>query len=130
MHSNPPIHDRLTDSFGRKVEYVRLPVTDRCNLRCFYCMPEAFKGFEQPDNRLRPDEIERVIGIFAELGVSRVRLTGGEPLVRRDLSGLAARLSALPGLNDLSLSTNATLLEQQAERPGPGAEPPAFEIIR
>jgi cyclic pyranopterin phosphate synthase len=105
---------KLLDPFGRQVEYVRLSVTDKCNLRCFYCLPEGFRGFEEPDNWLRFDEIERVIGAFAELGVSRVRLTGGEPLVRRDLPQLAASLAALPGLDDLSLSTNATLLSRHA----------------
>jgi cyclic pyranopterin phosphate synthase len=94
---------------------VRLSVTDKCNLRCFYCMPEGFRGFEEPAHWLRFDEIERVIRAFAELGVSRVRLTGGEPLVRKELSSLAAGLHALPGVDDLSLSTNATLLARHAE---------------
>ena len=105
---------QLLDPFGRKIEYLRLSVTDKCNLRCFYCLPEGFKGFEEPGHWLRFDEIERVIGAFAELGVNRVRLTGGEPLVRRDLPQLAANLAALPGLDDLSLSTNATLLSRHA----------------
>jgi cyclic pyranopterin phosphate synthase len=105
---------QLLDPFGRSIDYVRLSVTDKCNLRCFYCLPEGFKGFEEPEHWLRFDEIERVIGAFAELGVSRVRLTGGEPLVRRGLPQLAAGLAALPGLDDLSLSTNATLLSKHA----------------
>ncbi len=104
----------LIDPFGRKIEYVRLSVTDKCNLRCFYCMPKGFKDFEQPENWLTFDEIERVIKAFTELGVDRVRLTGGEPLVRKNLSQLSQRLTALPGLNDLSLSTNATLLDSHA----------------
>jgi len=93
---------------------VRLSVTDKCNLRCFYCMPKGFKDFEQPDNWLTFDEIERVIKAFTELGVARVRLTGGEPLVRKNIAELAQRLTALPGLEDLSVSTNAMLLEKQA----------------
>lgn len=105
---------QLLDPFGRSIDYVRLSVTDKCNLRCFYCLPEGFRGFEEPDHWLRFDEIERVIGAFVELGVSRIRLTGGEPLVRRDLPQLAANLAALPGLDDLSLSTNATLLSRHA----------------
>ena len=105
---------QLLDPFGRSIDYLRLSVTDKCNLRCFYCLPEGFKGFEEPDHWLRFDEIERVVGAFAALGVSRVRLTGGEPLVRRDLPQLAANLAALPGLDDLSLSTNATLLSRHA----------------
>jgi len=104
----------LIDPFGRRIEYVRLSVTDRCDLRCDYCMPKGFRDFQEPDDWLRFDEIERVIGAFARLGVSRVRLTGGEPLVRRDLPELAARLARLPGIDDLSLSTNATRLDKHA----------------
>jgi cyclic pyranopterin phosphate synthase len=105
----------LIDSFGRRVEYLRLSVTDRCNLRCFYCMPRGFADFEEPEAWLSFGEIERLVRIFAGLGVSKVRLTGGEPLTRRDLPELAARLSRLPGITDLSLSTNALLLARQAE---------------
>ncbi|MEJ2653963.1 MAG: GTP 3',8-cyclase MoaA [Acidihalobacter sp.] len=105
----------LIDPFGRRIEYVRLSVTDRCDLRCDYCMPKGFRDFQEPDDWLRFDEIERVIGAFARLGVSRVRLTGGEPLVRRDLPELAARLASLPGIDDLSLSTNATRLNKHAQ---------------
>ena len=106
---------QLTDPFGRSIDYVRLSVTDRCDLRCFYCMPKGFRQFEEPDHWLSFDEIERVIRAFTELGTRRVRLTGGEPLVRRGLPGLAARLAALPGLEDLSLSTNATRLARHAD---------------
>ena len=105
----------LIDPFGRRIEYVRLSVADKCNLRCFYCLPEGHTDFEQPDHWLTFDETERVIKAFAELGVARVRITGGEPLVRKNLSQLAARLYALPGIEDLSLSTNAVLLEKHAE---------------
>ncbi len=105
----------LLDPFGRRIEYVRLSVTDRCDLRCEYCMPKGFKDFHEPEEWLRFDEIERVIAAFARLGVSRVRLTGGEPLVRRDIHLLAGRLARLPGIDDLSLSTNATRLEKQAK---------------
>ncbi len=105
----------LIDPYGRSIDYVRLSVTDRCDLRCTYCMPEDFKGFEEPSHWLNFDEIERLIGAFARLGVKRVRLTGGEPLLRRDLPKLAARLSALPGIEDLSLSTNATQLAKHAQ---------------
>ena len=104
----------LIDPFGRRIEYVRLSVTDRCDLRCDYCMPKGFRDFQEPEEWLRFDEIERVIGTFSRLGVSRVRLTGGEPLVRRDLPELAARLARLPGVDDLSLSTNATRLNKHA----------------
>lgn len=104
----------LLDPFSRRIEYIRLSVADKCNLRCFYCLPENFKSFELPDHWLTFDEIERVIKAFTELGVARVRITGGEPLVRKNLPLLAQRLHALPGLDDLSLSTNAVLLGRYA----------------
>jgi len=106
--------DSLIDRFDRTIEYVRVSVTDRCDLRCFYCIPEGFHDFEEPDHWLTFEEIERVVGAFARLGVRRIRLTGGEPLMRRDLPDLARRLAALPGLDDLSLSTNATQLSRHA----------------
>jgi len=106
--------DALIDPFGRSIEYVRLSVTDRCDLRCSYCLPKGFKGFEEPDHWLTFAEIERVIGAFGKLGVKRIRLTGGEPLVRKHMPDLASRLAALPGIEDLSLSTNATRLDKHA----------------
>lgn len=109
----PPVSS-LIDRLGRKIDYVRLSVTDRCDLRCFYCLPRGFRDFEEPEHWLTFAEIERVIAAFARLGTRRVRITGGEPLVRRDLSVLAARLAALPGIEDLSLSTNATRLAKHA----------------
>lgn len=105
----------LIDPFGRKIEYLRLSVTDRCDFRCFYCLPKGFKDFTQPDTWLTLDEVERLIRLFSELGVSKVRLTGGEPLVRKDLPEMARRLGALPGVEDLSLSTNASQLARHAE---------------
>lgn len=105
----------LHDHYGRRIDYVRLSVTDRCDLRCSYCIPEGFTGFEEPEHWLDFDEIERLIGAFARLGVSRIRLTGGEPLLRRDIVGLSRRIAALPGVNDLSISTNATQLDRHAQ---------------
>jgi len=105
----------LIDSFGRRIEYVRLSVADKCNLRCFYCIPKGFSDFEEPGNWLKFEEIERVIAAFGDLGVGRVRITGGEPLVRKDLPGLVGRLSGLPSIHDLSLSTNAAMLSRDAE---------------
>lgn len=104
----------LVDQYGRRIDYVRLSVTDRCDLRCSYCMPEGFQGFEEPAHWLDFDEIERLVGTFARLGVRRVRLTGGEPLLRRNIVELAGRIAALPGIEDLSLSTNATQLDRHA----------------
>lgn len=105
---------QLTDQYGRNIEYLRLSVTDRCDLRCHYCMPEGFKDFEEPEDWLTFDEIERVIRVFGELGTKRIRITGGEPLVRKNIPELAARLSKLPGIEDLSISSNATRLKKQA----------------
>ncbi len=108
------MNSSLSDAFGRSIDYIRLSVTDRCDLRCFYCMPEGFKDFETPEQWLSFDEIERVIAAFGRLGVRRVRITGGEPLVRRGVSELTARLGQLPGIDDLSLSTNAVQLARHA----------------
>jgi cyclic pyranopterin phosphate synthase len=108
------MHDALIDPFRRRIEYVRLSVTDRCDLRCSYCLPKGFRDFEEPEHWLTFDEIERVMQAFTELGVRRIRLTGGEPLSRGKLPELAARLARLPGLEDLSLSTNATRLKKLA----------------
>ncbi len=108
-------NQQLIDRFGRRIEYVRLSVTDRCDLRCFYCMPEGYNDFETPDHWLTFDEIERVMAAFTELGTRRVRLTGGEPMVRKGLPALAARLTALPNLEDLSMSTNAIQLGRHAQ---------------
>lgn len=105
----------LIDSYQRPIEYIRLSVTDRCDLRCQYCLPKDFKDFQEPTEWLTFDEIERVIRAFTELGTHRVRITGGEPLVRHGLPDLIARLAALPELDDLSLSTNATRLGKLAQ---------------
>lgn len=104
----------LLDGCGRRIDYLRLSVTDRCDLRCAYCMPVGFKDFEEPAHWLDFDEIERLLTVFARLGLKRIRLTGGEPLLRRGLVGLVHRLAALPGIEDLSLSTNGTQLARHA----------------
>jgi cyclic pyranopterin phosphate synthase len=104
----------LVDRYGRAINYLRLSVTDRCDLRCAYCIPEGFKGFEEPDHWLTFDEIERLLGLFAGLGLKRVRFTGGEPLLRRNVTELCRRVSTIPGVEDLSLSTNATQLAAMA----------------
>ena len=104
----------LTDQFGRNIEYLRLSVTDRCDLRCTYCIPKGYKDFQEPAESLTFPEIERVIRAFAELGTRRVRITGGEPLVRAELPKLITSLAQIPGIDDLSLSTNATRLTKYA----------------
>ena len=106
---------QLIDQFGRSIDYVRISVTDRCDLRCSYCMPKQFHDFHEPEDWLNFDEIERVIAAFTRLGTQRVRITGGEPLVRKDLVELTRKLSSLPGLEDLSLSTNCTRMVKHAE---------------
>ncbi|WMW81713.1 GTP 3',8-cyclase MoaA [Undibacterium cyanobacteriorum] len=105
----------LQDRFGRKIDYLRVSVTDKCDLRCSYCMPKGFRGFEEPENWLTFAEIERVVAAFGRLGVRRVRLTGGEPLLRRDLPRLVGALASHLELEDISLSTNATQLEKHAQ---------------
>ena len=106
---------QLIDPFGRVIEYVRLSITDRCDLRCLYCLPRGHTDFSEPEEWLSFDEITRLIGAFGELGVRRVRITGGEPLTRRQLPLLASRLSRLSGIEDLSLSTNAVRLKKFAQ---------------
>jgi cyclic pyranopterin phosphate synthase len=106
---------KYVDPFGRSIDYVRLSVTDRCDLRCFYCMPKGYKEFEEPADWLNFDEIERVISAFASLGIKKVRITGGEPLVRKNLTDLTTRLSNVSGVEDMSLSTNAVKLAKHAQ---------------
>ena len=106
--------DLLRDSFGRRIAYVRLSVTDRCDLRCAYCMPNGHKKFEDLADWLSFEEIERLIRVCARLGMRRVRLTGGEPLLRRHLPDLVSRLRGLSAIEDISLSTNATQLARHA----------------
>ena len=110
-----PAAGPLTDGFGRRIDYLRVSVTDRCDLRCSYCLPKDFKGFETPANWLRLDEMARLVGVFVGLGIRKVRLTGGEPLLRRGVADLARDIAAMPGLADLSVSTNGTQLVRHAE---------------
>ena len=105
----------LVDGFGRGHDNLRISVTDRCNIRCFYCMPDGLVQFEPRENLLSFEEIERFVEIAASLGVSKIRLTGGEPLVRRDLPVLIRRLAAIPGIRDLALTTNGVQLAELAE---------------
>lgn len=105
---------KLIDNFGRRHTYLRISVTDRCNLKCFYCMPhEGIKWLEK-DKLLDFDEIERVARIFVKMGIEKIRLTGGEPLVRKDLIVLIKKLGKIPGLNCLAMTTNAMLLKDSA----------------
>ena len=105
----------LIDKFGRVHDNLRISVTDRCNIRCFYCMPEDGVKFMPRQEILSFEEIERFARVAASLGVTKLRVTGGEPLVRRDLPELISRLIRIPGIRDLSITTNGVLLAAQAE---------------
>ena len=105
----------LHDTLGRPLRNLRLSVTDRCNLRCLYCMPEAEYVWLPREDVLHFEEIATLVDVFLSLGVDRLRLTGGEPLLRRDLSALVAMVAAKPGLADLALTTNGILLEDQID---------------
>lgn len=107
---------KLTDRFGRVHDYLRISVTDRCNLRCVYCMPEEGMEFEPDGNLLSFDEIAAVVRVLARRGVSKLRLTGGEPLVRKNVEQLVSMLSAIPGIEDIALTTNGIFLAPRAER--------------
>lgn len=104
----------LVDQFGRTIDYVRISVTDKCDLRCTYCIPDGFRDFEVPENWLTFDELTYIIRNFTELGVKRFRLTGGEPLLRKDLPKLIESIKNIPGVEDLSMTTNATQLSKYA----------------
>jgi cyclic pyranopterin phosphate synthase len=109
MNSQP-----LVDSFGRVHSSLRISVTDRCNVRCFYCMPESEVRYEKRSEILDFEEIERFARIAVGLGIAKLRVTGGEPLVRRDLPVLIRSLAAIPGIRDLALTTNGVLLPELA----------------
>lgn len=103
----------LSDSFGRRIDYLRVSVTDRCNLRCVYCLPEEFSRFAAGSELLSFAEQSELLACFAELGISKFRITGGEPLVRAGLASLIEAAAKLPGVEDLSLSTNGVLMAAQ-----------------
>jgi cyclic pyranopterin phosphate synthase len=106
--------ERLRDGHDRLISDLRVSVTDRCNFRCQYCMPAEGLPWLEREEVLSFDEIERLVRLFTRIGIEDVRVTGGEPLVRRDLPNLIARLAAVEGLRDLSLTTNGYLLERDA----------------
>jgi cyclic pyranopterin phosphate synthase len=107
--------DALIDGYGRAHDNLRISVTDRCNIRCFYCMPEAGVKYLPKEEILSFEEIERVARIAVGLGTAKLRVTGGEPLVRKDLPVLVRKLASIEGVRDLALTTNGTLLEEQAQ---------------
>jgi cyclic pyranopterin phosphate synthase len=105
----------LVDTFGRLHDNLRISVTDRCNIRCFYCMPEDNVKYAPRAEILSFEEIERFARIAVSMGVTKIRVTGGEPLVRKDLPMLIAKLCAIPGVRDIGLTTNGVLLARQAQ---------------
>jgi cyclic pyranopterin phosphate synthase len=111
MSDSPP----LVDAFGRTHTNLRISVTDRCNLRCFYCMPDENIRFKPRGELLTFEEIARFVRLLVRLGVNKLRLTGGEPLVRANLPELVAQLAATPGIDDLALTTNGLLLAEHAQ---------------
>lgn len=104
----------LIDSYNRTIDYLRVSVTDRCNFRCVYCMPEEGAPISPKAQILTFEEIERLVRIAVDLGMTKIRLTGGEPLVRKDIDQLVARVGAIPGLRDLSMTTNGSVLARHA----------------
>jgi cyclic pyranopterin phosphate synthase len=109
-----PVIEPLVDSWGREIGSVRVSVTDKCNFRCRYCMPAEGLEWLGREEILSFEEIARLVGLLARMGVSEVRLTGGEPLVRRDVTTLVGMLAGIPGVDDLSLTTNGVLLDRLA----------------
>ena len=109
-----PCPSPLVDSFGRVHTNLRISITDRCNIRCFYCMPQEVVEFVPREELLTYEEIERFVRVVAALGVNKIRLTGGEPLVRKDVPRLVRRLAGVPGISDFALTTNGILLGELA----------------
>lgn len=105
----------LYDSFNRRINYLRISVTDRCNFRCTYCMPEEGVPFIPHKNILRYEEIVEFLKVAVSYGIDKVRITGGEPLVRKGIVDLVRMISAIPGINDLSMTTNGYYLEKYAK---------------
>ena len=104
----------LEDRFARRIEYLRISLTDRCNYRCTYCMPEQGVELQPRANVLSFEELERLVRVFAGLGVRRIRLTGGEPTVRKGVVELVGRLAAVPGIDEIAMTTNGHLLPDLA----------------
>lgn len=108
-----PTEPRLADAFHRPITYLRISVTDRCNLRCTYCMPEEGLPWINKSEILSFEEIAEIVRAAAKVGVRSIRITGGEPLIRQDLERLVAMIAAIPGIDDIALSTNGLLLADQ-----------------
>ena len=105
----------MQDRFGRRIEYLRLSVTQDCNLRCIYCMPDEKGRNTCSSPSLSPEEMERIVAVLAGLGIRKVRITGGEPLMRPDICDIIKRISSIPGIEDISLTTNGIRLAAMAQ---------------
>lgn len=105
----------MTDSYGRTIDYIRISITDRCNLRCVYCMPEEGVEPVSHEEILSFDEIIRLTEIFASIGIKKIKLTGGEPLVRKGAVELVKRLKEIPGIEQVTITTNGILLTETME---------------
>ncbi|MBA3438569.1 MAG: GTP 3',8-cyclase MoaA [Pyrinomonadaceae bacterium] len=106
----------LKDSYGRAIRDLRVSVTDRCNFRCFYCLPHGEPPLAPKQQMLTYEEIEYATAIFVSLGIQKVRLTGGEPMIRRDIESLVSKLARIEGLDDLALTTNGYFLPDRAQK--------------
>ncbi|MCH8233883.1 MAG: GTP 3',8-cyclase MoaA [Bacteroidetes bacterium] len=107
---------QIYDNYNRPIQYLRLAVTDRCNLRCFYCMPEEGINFVPRKELLRYEEMERLVSLLAPAGISKIRITGGEPFVRRDLMPFLGRLTRIPGVKQVNITTNGVLTWKYMEQ--------------
>lgn len=105
----------MIDIYNRKIDYIRISVTDRCNLRCIYCMPESGISFLSHEMLLTYEEITHLCELFVKTGISKVKITGGEPLVRKDLNKLIKSIKDIDGINNITLTTNGILLEEQLD---------------
>ena len=106
---------KLIDNYGRPIQYLRLAIIDRCNLRCFYCMPEEGIKFVKREELLTYEEMERLVSVFGELGVTKLRLTGGEPFLRRDFVPFLERVSQIDHISKISITTNGVLTHKYIE---------------
>ena len=106
---------KLVDGMGRTIVNLRISVTDRCNFRCTYCMPADNVEFMDRSNLLTFEEIQRVVTVVSKLGINRMRLTGGEPMMRKDLPTLIKMIDEVEGINDIAMTTNAYFLKDQAQ---------------
>jgi GTP 3',8-cyclase len=106
----------MKDRFGREIEYLRISITQNCNLKCLYCSPGESSSVQECSVNLTPEEIERIVGSMAKVGIRNVRITGGEPLIRPDVFEIIERISKIKGIEDISMTTNGINLDKAAEK--------------